>query len=83
MGEILLYSGIIVLLLFSVYIFIRFFKKKIHFLWSSLLGLIGLAGVNILGAYTGVALGYGVLIMYTSVVLGLPGVALMLLIKLL
>lgn len=81
--KILIYSGIVVLVLFIIVLFARVFKKKVYFLWSSLLGLVALVGINVSSVFTGVTLGYSVLSVGTSVVLGLPGVALALLVRLL
>lgn len=81
--KILIYSGIVVLVLFIIVLFARVFKKKVYFLWSSLLGLVALIGINVSSVFTGVTLGYSVLSVGTSVVLGLPGVALALLVRLL
>ena len=81
--KILIYSGIAVLGLVSLGFFIKFFKRKIFFLWSSILGMIALVGVNLVTYQMGIALGYSALIILVTVLFGLPGVALMLLVKLL
>lgn len=79
MKDILLYIGLVLggLLLFCLLIWML--VKKRHVLLSAVAGLLGLIGVNLLG------LGFGYTIASVSLctLLGLPGLALLLLLRLL
>ena len=83
MNDILLYSAIILVGLVAVFLLFWLIFKKKHVIFSSLLGVLGLFLVNFSAQITGVSLGFSLLSVGLSVILGLPGVALLLLIKLL
>ena len=78
MKDILLYVGLVVGGLILICLLIWLLMKKRYVLFSSLAGLAGLWGVNLIG----IELGYSVASVVLSVVLGLPGVALLLILRL-
>lgn len=57
----------------------RLMSKKKHIVLSSVSGVAALVLINLTAGITGVGLGYTLLSVGTSVLLGLPGVALLLL----
>jgi hypothetical protein len=58
-------------------------KKGGSLLKSSVYGVFGLAAVNLASYFTGVGVGVNIITVLCTVVFGLPGVAMMLLLKLL
>ena len=78
MKDILLYVGLVVGGLILICLLIWLLMKKRYVIFSSLAGLVGLWGVNLIG----MELGYSVASVVLSVVLGLPGVALLLILRL-
>lgn len=74
----LLICGIIFLLLFSIQIIIRAKNPLKKTLFSMLKGIATLAGVNILGVFTGVTLPISLLSLAIAAVVGMPGVTAML-----
>lgn len=78
MKDILLYVGLVVGGLILICLLIWLLMKKRYVLFSSLAGFAGLWGVNLIG----IELGYSVASVVLSVVLGLPGVALLLILRL-
>ncbi len=75
MKEIFLYAGGIILVSIFTIIIIKFVIKKSYIILNSMLGCFGLLAVNFLADITGIDLGYNVLNVLFSVFLGLPGVA--------
>ena len=82
MKELILYAGILVLVVFAVLVLIRLLFKKMHIVLSAVLGVLGLIAVNASAEITGITLGYSVLSVAVSGLLGLPGVAFLLIEKL-
>ena len=78
MKDILLYVGLVVGGVILICLLIWLLVKKRYVLFSSLAGLAGLWGVNLIG----IELGYSIASVVLSVVLGLPGVALLLILRL-
>jgi len=77
-----LYFSIAVLLLVALLaVGIRLQKSARYILMSSGMGVAGLVLINLLSALTKVGLGYTLLTVSTSVFLGLPGIVLMLFLK--
>lgn len=74
----LLICGIIFLLLFSIQIIIRAKNPLKKTFFSMLKGIATLAGVNILGIFTGVTLPISLLSLAIAAVVGMPGVTAML-----
>lgn len=79
MKDILLYIGLVVGGIILICLLIWLLAKKRYILFSSLAGLAGLWGVNLIG----IELGYSVASVVLSLVLGLPGLALLLILRLL
>lgn len=78
MKDILLYVGLVVGGIILIGLLIWLLMKKRYVIFSSLAGLVGLWGVNLIG----MELGYSVASVVLSAVLGLPGVALLLILRL-
>lgn len=78
MKDILLYIGLVIGGIILVCLLIWLLVKKRYVLFSSLAGLAGLWGVNLIG----IELGYSVASVILCVVLGLPGLALLLILRL-
>lgn len=78
MKDILLYVGLVVGGIILIGLLIWLLMKKRYVIFSSLAGLAGLWGVNLIG----MELGYSVASVVLSAVLGLPGVALLLILRL-
>ena len=78
MKDILLYIGLVIGGIILVCLLIWLLVKKRYVLFSSLAGLAGLWGVNLIG----IELGYSVASVVLCVVLGLPGLALLLIMRL-
>lgn len=78
MKDILLYVGLVVGGIILICLLIWLLMKKRYVIFSSLAGLAGLWGVNLIG----MQLGYSVASVVLSAVLGLPGVALLLILRL-
>ncbi|GEM_PF-1287426 len=78
MKDILLYIGLVIGGIILVCLLIWLLVKKRYVLFSSLAGLAGLWGVNLIG----IELGYSVASVVLCVVLGLPGLALLLILRL-
>ncbi len=78
MKDILLYVGLVVGGIILICLLIWLLMKKRYVIFSSLAGLAGLWGVNLIG----MELGYSVASVVLSAVLGLPGVALLLILRL-
>ncbi len=78
MKDILLYVGLVVGGIILICLLIWLLVKRRYVLFSSLAGLAGLWGVNLIG----MELGYSVASVVLSVILGLPGVALLLILRL-
>lgn len=77
-----LYFSVAVLFLVALLaIGIRLQKSAKYILMSSGMGVAGLVLINLLSALTKVGLGYTLLTVSTSVFLGLPGLVLMLFLK--
>jgi len=77
-----LYFSVAVLFLVALLaIGIRLQKSAKYILMSSGMGVVGLVLINLLSALTKVGLGYTLLTVSTSVFLGLPGLVLMLFLK--
>ena len=79
MKDILLYIGLVLGGLLLLCLLIWMLVKKRHVLLSVAAGVLGLIGVNLLG----VGLGYTVSSVGVCVLLGLPGLALLLILRLL
>jgi hypothetical protein len=79
MKDILLYIGLVLGGLLLLCLLIWMLVKKRHVLLSVAAGVLGLIGVNLLG----VGLGYTVASVGVCVLLGLPGLALLLILRLL
>lgn len=75
---ILLICGIIFLLLFFIQLIVRAKNPLKRTFFSMLKGIATLAAVNILGVFTGVTLPISLLSLMISAVVGIPGVAAML-----
>lgn len=71
--------GGVVLAVLLICIIGRLMSKKKHIVLSSVSGVAALVLINLTAGITGVGLGYTLLSVGTSVLLGLPGVALLLL----
>ncbi len=82
MKELFVYAGLFVLAIFLVVIFIKFVIKRGYVFFNSAIGIAGLFGVNLLSGITGVTIGYSVLSVCISFFLGLPGVAFLIIEKL-
>ncbi len=78
MKDILLYVGLVIGGIVLICLLIWLLVKKRYVLLSSLAGLAGLWGVNLIG----MELGYSVASVVLCVVLGLPGLALLLILRL-
>ncbi len=78
MKDILLYIGLVVGGIILICLLIWLLMKKRYVIFSSLAGLAGLWGVNLIG----MELGYSVASVVLSAVLGLPGLALLLILRL-
>lgn len=78
MKDILLYIGLVVGGIILLCLLIWLLVKKRYVIFSSLAGLAGLWGVNLIG----IELGYSVASVVLCVVLGLPGLALLLILRL-
>ena len=78
MKDILLYIGLVVGGIILLCLLIWLLVKKRYVIFSSLAGLAGLWGVNLIG----IELGYSVASVVLCVVLGLPGLALLLSLRL-
>ena len=78
MKDILLYVGLVVGGIILICLLIWLLMKKRYVIFSSLAGLAGLWGVNLIG----MELGYSVASVVLSAVLGLPGLALLLILRL-
>ena len=79
MKDILLYVGLILGALAALCLLLWLLIKKRYILLSAASGLLGLFGVNLLG----LGLGYSVASVALCALLGLPGLALLLLLRLL
>lgn len=79
MKDILLYIGLVLGGLLLLCLLIWMLVKKRHVLLSVAAGVLGLIGVNLLG----LGLGYSVASVGVCVLLGLPGLALLLILRLL
>jgi hypothetical protein len=79
MKDILLYIGLVLGGLLLLCLLIWMLVKKRHVLLSVAAGVLGLIGVNLLG----LGLGYTVASVGVCVLLGLPGLALLLILRLL
>ena len=78
MKDILLYIGLVVGGIILLCLLIWLLVKKRYVIFSSLAGLVGLWGVNLIG----IELGYRVAHVVLCAVLGLPGLALLLILRL-
>ncbi len=78
MTDLFLYIGLVIGGILLLCLLIWLLVKKRHVLASVLAGLFGLVGVNLLG----IELGYTVVSVGLCVILGLPGLALLLLLRL-
>ena len=78
MKDILLYVGLVVGGIILICLLIWLLMKKRYVIFSSLAGLAGLWGVNLIG----MELGYSVASVVLSAVFGLPGLALLLILRL-
>lgn len=78
MKDILLYVGLVVGGIILICLLIWLLMKKRYVIFSSLAGLAGLWGVNLIG----MELGCSVASVVLSAVLGLPGLALLLILRL-
>lgn len=78
MKDILIYIGLVVGGLLLLCLLVWLLVRKRHVLLSAASGLLGLVGVNLLG----LGLGYTVATVGLSAVLGLPGLALLLILRL-
>ena len=79
MKDILIYVGLVVGAVLLLCLLFWMLVKKRHVLLSAATGLLGLIGVNLIG----VELGYTVASVGLSTILGLPGLAALLLLRLL
>ena len=79
MKEVFIYAGGVVLAVLLVCVIGRLMARKKHIVLSSVSGVAALVVINLTAGITGVGLGYTLLSIGTSVLLGLPGVALLLL----
>ncbi len=78
MTDILIYIGLVIGGILLLCLLVWLLIKKRHVLFSVLSGLLGLVGVNLLG----IELGYTVVSVGLCTILGLPGLALLLLLRL-
>ncbi len=78
MTDILIYIGLVIGGILLLCLLVWLLVKKRHVLLSVLSGLLGLVGVNLLG----IELGYTVVSVGLCAILGLPGLALLLLLRL-
>ena len=78
MRQLIIYAGIFILLIFILLFLIKFIIKNRQVLFSAILGMLGLFVVNALTGVTGISIGYNVISIVISVILGLPGVVFLL-----
>ena len=78
MKEVLLYLGAGILIIFLLYFLIKFFAKKTYIVLNSVFGAAGLVLLNLISPMLNIEIEYSILNVGISLILGLPGVLLIL-----
>ena len=76
MKEVLLYLGAGIIIIFLLYFLVKLFAKKNYIILNSILGTAGLITLNLLSPLLNMDIGYSILNVGISLILGLPGVLL-------
>ena len=74
---------ILSIIIFSLFVFMMLVKKGRYFMRSALLGIFTMTMVNILSFFTSFSIGVNLLTISTALLFGMPGTALMMVLKLL